>query len=205
MREKYQKLWELAKPYYEKGRVYDIPHIEWMMGEVDRIAKIEALDEDLLMPIAILHDVGYSVAGHANPNIKCKDSKKAHMEEGAKIAEKLLREINYDPGLTEKIVRYISMHDNWIFDDDAPFKECREMGVFNDLDFLWAQSSLEIFERQAESMGKKVEDMHDFWMNDEKLVRRPFSCDATRKLFEEFMSARKKEIEEINSLKQKTL
>lgn len=194
MQQIYLDLWKLAKPYYEKGRVYDIPHIEWFMKEVERISKIENLDEKLLMPIAVLHDVGYSVAGESNPNIKSQESKKLHMAEGAKIAKEILTQLNYDSDLIEKIVYYISVHDNWVFGDDAPYRECREMAVFNDLDFLWSQSSYEMFEHQSKSIGKKPQDMYDFWMNDEKLVRRPFVCESTRKLFEEFMSDRKQEI-----------
>jgi hypothetical protein len=199
MKEIYKKLWELAKSYYEKGRSYDIPHIEWMMGEADRILKIEKLNEDLLMPIVILHDVGYSMAGNKNPRMKCQDSKRKHMEDGAKISGELLEKIGYDPELTKKIVHYISVHDNWIFGDDLPFKESREMAVFNDLDFLWAQSSLGMFEYGAKSMGMKTEEMYDFWINDEKLVRRPFSCEATKKMFEKFMEERKKEVENMAS------
>lgn len=199
MKEIYKKLWELARPYYEKGRSYDIPHVEWMTGEAERIAKIEDLDDRLLLPIVILHDVGYSMAENKRPKIKSKDSKRKHMEDGAKISKELLEKINYDPELTKKIVRYISVHDNWLFGDDSPFKECREMGVFNDLDFLWCQTSLNMFEYAAKSMGMRTEDMYDFWLNDEKLVRRPFSCEATKKMFEKFMAERKKEVKKLAS------
>lgn len=41
MEEEYLKIWELAKSYYKKGRSYDIPHIEWMMKEADRLADEE--------------------------------------------------------------------------------------------------------------------------------------------------------------------
>lgn len=199
MKEIYKKLWNLAKPYYQKGRAYDIPHVEWMMGEALRIARIENLNEGLLLPIVILHDVGYSMAGNKNPRMKCKDSKRKHMDNGAKIAGELLEKIDYDPELKKKIVRYISVHDNWIFGDDKPFKECREMGIFNDLDFIWAVSSLSMFEYGAKSMGMKIEEMYDFWLNDEKLVHRPFSCEATKKMFKKFMKARKKEVEKITN------
>lgn len=198
MEKNYIELWNLAKPYYEKGRVYDLPHIEWMMNEVDKICGIEDLDKKLLMPITILHDVGYSIDGKNNPNIKCQNSKKMHMQEGAKIAKELLIELNYDSNLIEKIVYYISVHDNWVFGDDKPYQECKEMAIFNDLDFLWSQSSYATFEHQSESIGKKPEEMYDFWMNDEKLVRRPFACKYTKKLFEKFMSDRKKEIDRKN-------
>jgi len=61
MEEQYLKVWELAKPFYEKGRSYDIPHIAWMMKEAETIAESEMLDKRILLPIVILHDVGYSV------------------------------------------------------------------------------------------------------------------------------------------------
>lgn len=190
----YNKIWKLAKPYYEKGRIYDIPHIEWMMKQIERICKIENLNERLLMPIGILHDVGYSEQTNNNPNIKCQNSKKAHMVAGAKIARKILEKVNYDPTLIEKIVHYISFHDNWVFGDNTPFKECKEMGVFNDLDFLWGQSSYEMLKRQGESIGKTPAEMYNFWMNDEKLINRPFLCEFTKKMFKEFMDKRKEEI-----------
>jgi hypothetical protein len=199
MKDIYKKLWELAKPFYEKGRSYDIPHVEWMMGEADRISKIENLNEDLLLPIVVLHDVGYSMAKNRNPRMKCKDSKRKHMNDGAKIAGELLEKIGYNPNLTKKIVRYISVHDNWIFGDDKPFKECREMGIFNDLDFIWAVSSLSMFEHGAKSMGMKTEEMYDFWLNDEKLVRRPFSSEETNKMFDKFMAERRQEVEKITN------
>ena len=46
MKQIYLKIWELAKPYYEKARVFDIPHIEWMMKQADRIADIEKLNKE---------------------------------------------------------------------------------------------------------------------------------------------------------------
>lgn len=191
----FSDLWALAKPYYERGRAYDIPHIKWFMEQVEIVSKIESLDIRLLMPIAILHDVGYSYAGDSNPNIKSQDSKRTHMIKGAKIAKELLRKVNYDVVMEKRIEHYISVHDNWVFGDDSPYKECREMAIFNDLDFLWAQTSLEMFALMAKSMGLKTEDMYDFWMKDEKLVRRPFACEYTRKLFEKNMVERKKEID----------
>jgi len=189
----YNKIWKLARPYYEKGRIYDIPHIEWMIQQTERICKIESLDEKLLIPIGILHDVGYSEQKDNNPNIKSQDSKKAHMVAGEKIARKILEKVNYHHNL-QKIVHYISVHDNWILGDNTPYKECKEMGVFNDLDFLWGQSSYEMLRYQGESIGKTPAEMYVFWMKDEKLINRPFSCESTRKMFKEFMDKRKEEI-----------
>ena len=35
----YKRIWEKARPYYEKGRPHDVRHIEWMMKEASRIAE----------------------------------------------------------------------------------------------------------------------------------------------------------------------
>ena len=180
----YLRIWNLAKPYYQKGRSYDIPHIEWMMKEADQLADEESFDKRLLLPIVTLHDIGYSELDGDNPNIKSKDSKIAHMKAGAKISRIILNKANYDPDLTERIVHYISIHDNWLFGDDSPYQQCREMAAFNDLDFLWSTTSFESFKRTGESMGKTPEEFYEFWIQDEKLTRRPFCCDYTRKMWD---------------------
>jgi len=184
MNDIYKKIWKLAKPYYEKGRSYDIPHVEWMMEEVDQLADEESLDKRLLLPLVILHDVGYSEVDEKNPNIKSKDSKTVHMKAGARISRAILNQVNYDPNLAERIVHYISVHDNWLFGDDSPYQECKEMAAFNDLDFLWPTTSFGMFKTMAESMWKTPEEFYDFWIQDEKLVRRPFCCDRTREMWD---------------------
>lgn len=179
----YLKIWELAKPYYKQGRSYDISHIEWMVREADRIADLEKLDKKLLLPIVILHDVGYSLLGQNNPDIKDRKTKIIHMKEGAKIAGKILAEVDYNKEITKRIVYYISVHDNWLLGDDTPFQECREMAVFNDLDFLWVTTSFNIFKNMADSMNMSPKEFYEFWSKDEKLTRRPFCCDHTRQMW----------------------
>lgn len=183
MDEIYLKMWKLAGPYYEKGRFYDVAHIEWMMEEADKIADLEKLNKRLLLPIVILHDIGYSTTKQKNPNIKEKEVKITHMKEGAKIAKTILEEIDYDKELTEKIVYYISVHDNWILGDDSPFKECKEMAVFNDLEFTWVAVIPGVFKAMAESMKMTPKEFYEFLSKDEKLDRRPFCCDYTKKMY----------------------
>ncbi len=179
----YIKIWELANPFYEKGRSYDVPHIKWMMKEANKISDIEKLNKGILLPIVILHDVGYSAVNKKNPAIKDETTKIIHMREGAIIAKAILEKVNYKQSLIEKITYYISVHDNWILGDDSPYKECKEMAVFNDLDFLWTSTSLDIFKTQAESMGLTQKEFYQFRQKDEKLKRRPFYCDYTRQMF----------------------
>ena len=48
--------------------------------------------------------------------------------------------------------------------------------------------------RKQSDTGKTPAEMYNFWMNDEKLINRPFSCESTKKMFKEFMDKRKEEI-----------
>lgn len=192
----YSKILELATPYYEQGRSYDLDQINWMIGQAELLADKLNLDKTILMPLIILHDVGYAFVDDRNPNIKSQEIKRIHLVEGVKVAQEILSKVNYPKDLTDKIVYFVSVHDNWVFGDDEPYKRSKLLSFFNDLDFLHAQSSLEQFKNCGESMGVPVEKMYDFWMNDEKLKRRPFCCPETEKIFEDLMTQRKLEIDE---------
>lgn len=179
----YKKMLDLAIPYYEKGRVYDIPHIKWMIDKILEIPSEENLNLKLLMPIVILHDTGYSVVNDKTPNLKNKDIKKLHMKESAIIAKKILGELNYDRELSKKIIYYVSVHDNWCIGDDTPYKECKEMAIFNDLDFIsgfFNEDGVKLWENHT---GVKGKELIQKLKAEEKLIRRPFACNYTKELF----------------------
>ena len=77
------------------------------------------------------------------------------------------------------------MHDNWIINDNTVYKKCKELAVFNDLDFIYAIADPDVFFKQAESMNMSYKELYDFWMKDEKISNRPFCCDYTNNLFYE--------------------
>lgn len=143
----YEQIWELARPYYEKGRPMDIDHIEWFMGVATEIAEKEGLDDTILLPLAILHDVGYSkVKDVATANYYDGDIRALHMAEGAKIAAEILKEVGYDQEKSKKIVHYVSIHDNWGLKeksggDKAVYLDIYLndpiLGTFKDLDYIW--------------------------------------------------------------------
>ncbi len=187
----YIKLFELAKPYYKKGRSYDIPSIQWMMQQADKIADIENLDKKLLLPLIALHDVGYSKLKDKNPNVKHKEPKIMHMRVGAKIAEKILMQINYDEDYSKKIVHYVSVHDNWVLNDYSPYKECKEMAVFGDLDFMFPLADKSFLKARADGMGETIKENIQGFSNDKILKIRPLCCKATQALFNELIKKAK--------------
>ena len=60
MKDVFQQIWELAKPYLKKGVVKDfVVHTEGVIKAMELILKQEEGDERILIPAAILHDVGW--------------------------------------------------------------------------------------------------------------------------------------------------
>ncbi len=136
-------LWEKCIPFLEKGRPGDLEHakdtVEFILnykGNVD-------LDEDILIPMAMMHDIGHSAIlqehfKYVTGPEKIENGKLVHMLTGAKIAQDLLEAIDYNKQITKQIVNMISVHDfeqlnieNAKAAYDTPNKK-----IFHDIDIL---------------------------------------------------------------------
>ncbi|MEI7579264.1 MAG: hypothetical protein WCJ58_04465 [bacterium] len=190
MKQIYQDLWTLAKPYYQKGQEMDLAHIEWMLNVAEDIIKNENLAESIFLPLIILHDLGYSQIPDDNPFQL--DLRKAHLEKGAKLAGKLLKKINYPEAKIKIITNYIAIHDNWAFGEHELFINDRILGVFSDLDFVWMASE-QGFLALRKILNKSTPEMISYLKTNEKLTNRPFSSVATKELFESLLQNRARE------------
>ncbi len=134
---KYYKIWEEAVPYLEKCRSGDLEHCARIAEEVFRLGGDKNLDLDVLIPVAIFHDIGHSVIlpEHfyliSGPK-KEQNSKLVHMLTGAKIAKDILTKIAYPADKIKKIVDLIAIHDN----QDRSLFDSEEKIFFHDLDRL---------------------------------------------------------------------
>lgn len=191
MKEIYKKIWNLAKPYYKRGRPMDIDHVEWMMQDALLVCEKEKIDDEILLPLVILHDVGYAEAPKDNP-FKL-NARKAHMAEGEKIARQILESINYPKNKIKKIAYYVSIHDNWALGDDEVYKNDKALGVFNDLDFIW-MATQKGFPALMKILKLDKKEMIEYLEKDEKPAKRPFATETTKKLYEKYLNDRRKEI-----------
>jgi len=180
----YQQMWELAKQYYQEGRPSDIIHIEWMLEKAEELVDKVGADRKILFPLIIFHDIGYSVIDDIT-KITRDQTKEIHMREGAKIADKILKKVKYDPKLAKEIVRLVSIHDNWYYGEHEMFRQDKNLALFNDLDFISA-----IFDTwrakwimKKENVTKK--EMYNFWTSHKKGQERPLCCKETKELYEE--------------------
>ncbi|MFA6888429.1 MAG: hypothetical protein WC254_02950 [Candidatus Woesearchaeota archaeon] len=190
MKEIYTQIWLLAKPYYLKGRSMDIDHIQWMMKDALLVCKEEQIDDSLLLPLVILHDVGYFGLDSQDPFSVL--SKKEHMKKGAKIADEILQKVDYSQNKIKSITKYISVHDNWLLGDDTFFKNDLILGVFNDLDYMW-MATPKGFSLFLKLIHKTPQEMIQFLETNEKLTRRPFCTKITKRLYEKYIAELKRE------------
>ena len=137
MKEIYKKMLEKALSLYEKGREGDVEHIKWLSEVITKYVHESEVDYDLLIPVVLLHDVGYSKVPKRSHPFDL-DIRKFHSEEGAKIAEEILKELNYPKDKINEIKRLILKHDNWAFGDD--FANEPVLRIFNNFDFMWMAS-----------------------------------------------------------------
>lgn len=133
----YQKILEKALLYYQKGRDGDVEHINWLYKIVPKFIDQSEVDFDVLIPVIILHDVGYTkVKKDANPYSL--DVRRLHSEEGARIAGRILEELNFPKEKSEEVKRLILKHDDWAFGDS--FSDEPILKIFTNFDFLWMAS-----------------------------------------------------------------
>ena len=187
MKEIYKQILKKAIPYYEKGRKWDVEHVKWLFNTVPKFVD-ETIDIEILIPVVILHDVGYSKVPNGSDPFDLK-IRKLHSEEGAKIAGKILKELNYPKEKIPKIKRLILKHDNWAFGDS--FADEPLLLLFQNFDFMWMTSrkgfemcrgskepkefykQIEKFQEDNIKRGikwynKKVEDFYNKLMKDRK-------------------------------------
>ena len=187
----YAEIWHRARPYYQQGREQDLAHIEWLMEVAAQVSHDERLDDSLLLPLVILHDVGYARVQSENPFQL--NSRKAHMKYGAEIGLEILNDLQYAPEKLRQIVYYVSIHDEWAFGNDTPYRADIILGVFNDLDFSWMATKVG-FAALQKILGRTPAETFDFVASNEKIEKRPFCTQSTRTLFHKHIFQRKTEI-----------
>ena len=111
----HRKLRELAVPYLDT-RQNDI-HTDIATEFAYQLLKMEGGDEDVVIPAIVLHDVGWKMVPEDKqlkafgPHTIYPELRRVHEVEGAKIAETILRQAEYENELIPEIVEIIEGHD----------------------------------------------------------------------------------------------
>jgi HD superfamily phosphodiesterase len=116
MIKKYQKIWRLALPCLRKGFNKDfVLHTKGVVAAMELILKKEKGDPDILIPAAILHDVGWAKIPHKYQHTNVEKNRlrgrRLHLELAPAIIKKILREAGYGNSLINKIIEVVAAHE----------------------------------------------------------------------------------------------
>jgi len=112
----YRKIWTKGRPLLRLGRVGDLEHAQETVKLILNYQGKLKLDLDILVPVALLHDIGHCaiLPEHfkfvTGPE-KIMNGKLVHMLAGAKIAQEVLNSVHYNSDKIKEIVDIISIHD----------------------------------------------------------------------------------------------
>jgi len=186
MNKKYQKIWNLAVKYLEKGAKKDfVLHTRGVIEAMQLILKDEAGNPDVLMPAAILHDVGW--AGVPKKYQIAKDKKdwvmglRLHIDLAPGIIEEILKSLNYKPSVIKEIVEVVKAH---------KFQKPRNLNkqILIDADQL-SDAFKEQFYSDAKAYKIKPEKLYGFRIKDNK-----FYTKTAENIFAKEMKKREKEL-----------
>jgi len=101
MKDKYQKIWEIAKPLLKEGIRKDyILHTKGVVRAMELLLEKEKSNEDIMIPAAILHDVSWSkVPAEIQEDIRYEDNieigEKMHIESVPLLVTNILEMVDY--------------------------------------------------------------------------------------------------------------
>jgi HD superfamily phosphodiesterase len=134
----HQKIFEKAKPFLRTRR--NLIHTRIALHYALKLLQSEGGDKDVVIPAVLLHDVGWKTIP-ANmhltafgPNLSNPKLARVHELEGAKIAEAILKDLQYPSKKIKEICRIIRGHDT----RRKPIS--RNDRIVKDADKLWRYS-----------------------------------------------------------------
>lgn len=114
-----QKLYQMAEPYLAvRG---DLLHARIAHRMALILLQVEGGDRRIIEPAVVLHDVGWSsltpeqisrAYGVRAKGEEARRLNRLHETNGAIIARRILESVNYDRGLTDRIIKIIETHDS---------------------------------------------------------------------------------------------
>ena len=138
MKKIFKEIWGLALSYQDKRD--DKGHAAAVVKYALKLVKLENADENVVVPAAILHDIGWSKLSKRN-RFSIFDSKLSnkeairvrlwHQKESVKLAKYILSKVRYDRRLMAEILEIISQHDTrkgFLSKND---------GIMRDADKMW--------------------------------------------------------------------
>ncbi|MCJ7804781.1 HD domain-containing protein [Patescibacteria group bacterium] len=151
MKKIFKEIWQLALPYQDKRD--DQGHAKTVLKYAFKLLKTEKADKDIVIPTAILHDIGWSqltkkerffvyknkITKEMEMKMKSKVGVRVkHELAGERLAREILEKIKYNKKKIKKIRAIIKQHDIdkiSISPEDCLVKDADRLWVFSKLGF----------------------------------------------------------------------
>jgi hypothetical protein len=166
---KYIKLWNKCLPVLRQGRPGDDSHAKEVAEFILNYSETK-FNKDVLIPVAILHDIGHSAIlpqhfKYITGTERVRNAKLVHMLVGAKIANDILCSINYNPINIDEIVDIVSMHDaDQLEDVDiGNIYNTENKKLFHDIDSMdrYNAERLKLFLASGNNKDKVIKMLND--------------------------------------------
>ncbi|MCK5629767.1 MAG: HD domain-containing protein [Nanoarchaeota archaeon] len=141
MEQIFEDIWSLAEEYQDKRN--DEGHAKTVLKYAIKLLSILPANEKIVIPAAILHDIGWSQLSKIDrmkifqDDISSKERielRIKHENEGVKLAKIILEQVNYDANLIEEILNIIEGHDtrtNFISKEDGIVRDADRLSIFS--------------------------------------------------------------------------
>ncbi len=194
MKKIFEKIWDLALPYQDKHN--DNGHAQIVTNFAIELCDIEKANEDIAIPAAIMHDIGWSQLSKEErflifnpdrtPEIEYAVRIK-HQEEGVKLTKKILEFVNYPSKESRQILEIISGHDTrkgFISKEDGVTRDADKLWRFSKTGFIADLSRNQFtFKHLYEKLNRQI-DINNFYYSE-----------ATKKIARKELDKRKEEYE----------
>lgn len=159
MKPKFEKVWELAVPYLKQGIMKDfILHTQNVVKSMELLIAGEGGDEDILIPAAILHDVGWSKVApelQTNSDLEIKrQGQRQHVIFAGDIIQEILGKLDYGRKRIDRIVEIVKAHK---FTDPAE-KEKQTLIDADNLSDVWKDQ----FDSDVKAYNSTPEQVYEF-------------------------------------------
>lgn len=115
VKETFEKIWQLALPYLKEGVRKDFAlHTKGVVKAMELILKKERGDENVLIPAAILHDVGWSRVPlrlqRSNSRMDQLEALRLHIKHAPPIIRDILTRAGYGRNRIGKVIEIVEAH-----------------------------------------------------------------------------------------------
>lgn len=190
MKEIYKKILQQTTPYLKKAKKKDfVLHTKWVIKSMEMLLTKEKGKEDILIPAAILHDIGWSKVSlklqKARKNPEAKKALELHLKYAPPIVKKILNNLGYGKNKIEKVISVILAH---------KFQNPRDL---NKRLLIDADTLSDIFKEPFYEDAKQYGIIQNYNFRKEN----KFYTKTAEIIFKKELSKRKEEIEKSQSLK----